>query len=374
MKRTASPSSRAQFREQVEDGRLHGDVQRGGDLVADEQVGARRERAGHRNPLALAARELAWKPAREARRQPHALQQAGDLRPRLRAREAAQHACRPRDLVGDAAARVQRVGRVLEDDLDPPSRFAGSRIARALVAARRRGRSVPPTARASRPRIVQSSSYPSRTRRRARCTRLRRAQRRRPRQRRQSRAGCRERPRAPRRRAGRRRARLVQSRRAAPEAPAPACDATRSSARRDGARWLRARGASISHRATRCGQRGANAQPAGRSPTPTATPGMPCSLPRHEVIRDRRDQPSRIRVPRVREQLGRRAFLDHPARVHHRDAVGDRRDDGQVVGDVDDAEPALCAEAVDLVEDARLGHHVEARRRLVHHYRRRARR
>ena len=79
MKRTASPSSARSSESSVEHRRLHRDVERGGDLVADEQVGVRRERAGHRDALELAAGELAGEARREPRGQAHALEQAGDL-------------------------------------------------------------------------------------------------------------------------------------------------------------------------------------------------------------------------------------------------------------------------------------------------------
>ena len=50
-----------QVLEQVEDLRLHGDVERGHRLVADDQLRVDRERAGDADPLALAARELVRK-------------------------------------------------------------------------------------------------------------------------------------------------------------------------------------------------------------------------------------------------------------------------------------------------------------------------
>ena len=59
MKSSDRPELGAQLAEQLEHRRLHRDVERGGDLVADEEVGPRRERARDRDALALAARELA---------------------------------------------------------------------------------------------------------------------------------------------------------------------------------------------------------------------------------------------------------------------------------------------------------------------------
>ena len=49
---------RLQVLQQLQDLRLHGDVERGRRLVGDEQVGAVGERHGDHHALALAAREL----------------------------------------------------------------------------------------------------------------------------------------------------------------------------------------------------------------------------------------------------------------------------------------------------------------------------
>ena len=48
-----------QIAQQIEDRLRHHRIQRGRDLVADDQPGLRRERAGEVDPLALAAGELA---------------------------------------------------------------------------------------------------------------------------------------------------------------------------------------------------------------------------------------------------------------------------------------------------------------------------
>jgi hypothetical protein len=47
----------AQPAQQLDDGRLDGDVERGGDLVADEELWLRRQRTPYGDPLSLAARE-----------------------------------------------------------------------------------------------------------------------------------------------------------------------------------------------------------------------------------------------------------------------------------------------------------------------------
>ena len=52
------PQRLLQIQQQVEDLRLHGDVERGNRLVGDDQRRVQRQRAGDADPLALAAAEL----------------------------------------------------------------------------------------------------------------------------------------------------------------------------------------------------------------------------------------------------------------------------------------------------------------------------
>ena len=61
MNRMLSPICSRRSAQQVDDRGLHRDVERGGDLVADEQRRLGGERAGDRDPLALAARQLIGK-------------------------------------------------------------------------------------------------------------------------------------------------------------------------------------------------------------------------------------------------------------------------------------------------------------------------
>ena len=67
---------------------------------------------------------------------------------------------------------------------------------------------------------------------------------------------------------------------------------------------------------------------------------------------------------RVIEPLDR-PLLDDLARVHHRRPVAELRDHRQVVRHQDQREPEVAAQAVQELEDLRLHHHVERRRRLV---------
>ena len=118
--------------------------------------------------------------------------------------------------------------------------------------------------------------------------------------------------------------------------------------------------------------RGANAHPAGHSPTPTATPGMPWSA------RGRRTSgmaPTSARVYGCRgrrDDLVDRPVLDDPAGVHDDDAVGHPGHDGEVVRDVDHRHPLLCPQPRELGEDAVLGQDVEPGGRLVEDRDRRA--
>ena len=68
----------------------------------------------------------------------------------------------------------------------------------------------------------------------------------------------------------------------------------------------------------------------------------------------------------AQERLGG-ALLGEQPRVHDRDPVGQARDDRQVVGDVDGGGASAIDHLAKELEHARLGHHVEAGRRLVEH-------
>ena len=66
------------------------------------------------------------------------------------------------------------------------------------------------------------------------------------------------------------------------------------------------------------------------------------------------------------EHAGRRADLGEPPSVHHGDPDGQRRGDGQVVRDVDNSAAVDPGDLLDRLQDASLGRHIEAGRRLVH--------
>ena len=74
-----------EIREQVEDLRLDGYIERADRLVRDEQLGLERERAGDGHALALATRQLARAALRIGAGEPDRVQQLLDECPRARA-------------------------------------------------------------------------------------------------------------------------------------------------------------------------------------------------------------------------------------------------------------------------------------------------
>ena len=112
---------RLQVPQQVQDLRLHRDVEGGGGLVADDQARFDRERARDGQALALAAGKLVRVTRQRVLPQPDAIHQRPDAcRARSRWRDVRsqrQHAFFEDFL--HPHARVQRRKRVLEDDLHP---------------------------------------------------------------------------------------------------------------------------------------------------------------------------------------------------------------------------------------------------------------
>ena len=87
--------------------------------------------------------------------------------------------------------------------------------------------------------------------------------------------------------------------------------------------------------------------------------------PRPVDAGDRAQQPPRVGVLRVVEDLVERPLLDDPARVHHRDPVGDVGHHAEVVGHEDHRGARLLAQLADALEDLGLDRHVERRGGLV---------
>ena len=117
-----------QLGEHVDDRRLHRDVERGGDLVADEQLRLGDQRAGDRDALALAARQLV-RVAVEARRSRAARARVPRARD-LGESEPPEREEVPERLLDDLRDRLPRVERAvgaLEHVLDLPSRVGVAR-------------------------------------------------------------------------------------------------------------------------------------------------------------------------------------------------------------------------------------------------------
>ena len=95
-------------------------------------------------------------------------------------------------------------------------------------------------------------------------------------------------------------------------------------------------------------QRSRKAQPSKPGPMRGTVPGIePSGSSRRDLARHRHaaQQALRVGMLGVGEQLGGRRALDHFAGVHHRDAMGDARDDAEIVGDQQHAEPEVALQA-----------------------------
>ena len=114
------PEALLEVLQQLQDLRLDGDVERGGRLVGDQQVGLVRERHRDHHPLALAAGEL-MRIGAEALlglAQAHQTQQLERARPRGRPAHPPMQHQGLADLPLDRVQRIERGHRLLEDDAD----------------------------------------------------------------------------------------------------------------------------------------------------------------------------------------------------------------------------------------------------------------
>ena len=218
MNRHEKPSCCCSVPEEVEDGRLDGDVERRHRLVRDEEARRDAERPRQADALALPARELVRVAVAELGAQPDGVEELDDAPVQG---GPAGEPVQPQRLADDLAARHPRVQRrvgVLEDDVDlaPVGPQPAPREARdvgAVDADRAAGRVEQARRRSSRP-----SSFRCRTRRRGRAPRRARSR------------TTRRRPPAPRARRRSRRARPRSASRARP--PRAPADARPSSCRR----------------------------------------------------------------------------------------------------------------------------------------------
>ena len=171
------PSRRCRSAQQRQDLRLDRDVERGGRLVGDQQVGLVGERHGDHHALALAAGELVriGVEALLGLLQPDQVQQLERAPPRRRPADAAVHDQRLADLPLDGVQRVQRGHRLLEDHArcDRRAPRAASPRRRRSAPARRSGCCRRDGRRADRAAAAgsraRSPTCPSRSRRPARA-------------------------------------------------------------------------------------------------------------------------------------------------------------------------------------------------------------
>jgi hypothetical protein len=90
-----------------------------------------------------------------------------------------------------------------------------------------------------------------------------------------------------------------------------------------------------------------------------------CLVLAHAPARDAAQQPDRVRVAGVGEDLVGRSLLDEPPGIEDPDALAHLRDDRQVVADEEDAGAELLAEGSDQLEHLGLDGGIEPRRGLV---------
>ena len=115
------PQPRLNLLQELEDLRLHGDVERGGRLVGDQEVGLVGERHGDHDALALSARELmriAREPAGGIGNADLAQQLDDARRAALLTGDPAVQLDDLGDLLFDRVERIERGHRLLEDDGD----------------------------------------------------------------------------------------------------------------------------------------------------------------------------------------------------------------------------------------------------------------
>ena len=135
--------------EQIEDLRLHRDVERRDRLVADDELRVHRERARDADPLPLAARELVREAIEVLGVQADDLEELLDAPLALGGRPDAVELERLADDEPDPLARVERRVRVLEDHHHVRAGAGASRVARARDVAALEDDPARPSARAA---------------------------------------------------------------------------------------------------------------------------------------------------------------------------------------------------------------------------------
>ena len=112
--------------------------------------------------------------------------------------------------------------------------------------------------------------------------------------------------------------------------------------------------------------RGANAQPGGRLASEGVDPGT-CGSLRSRLVLGRHggEEPRGVRMARRCDHVRCRTALDHAARIHDADVVGEARDHRQIVRHPHEGRAGLIRQAAHLGEDLALDRDVERRGRLV---------
>ncbi len=113
-----------QVADQIQDHRLHGHIQRRGRLVEHQEARVQHQRAGDREPLALAARELVREAVVVVRGEADMLEHLHDALAALAAAQLGVDDQRLAQDVADRPARVQRRIGVLEHDLELRAQLA----------------------------------------------------------------------------------------------------------------------------------------------------------------------------------------------------------------------------------------------------------
>ena len=356
MNRQEKPNSPLQVAEEVEHGRLDGDVERRHRLVGDQETRRHAQRTGEADPLALAPGELVRVAVPELLAQPDRVEQLRHARFQLRAAGDAVEPDRLADDLATGHARVERGVRILEDDVHATAEGPqlAPREVRDVLAVepdrpvRRLEQPVDAVAdgRLAAARLADEAEHLARRKREGDAV-----------------DG-------------------VDDAAAAGHSPSQRevldqpidlehrC-VHRSPGWKQATTWSgrtsRNTGTSDHDCSSARGQRSAKAQRPSGSESEGTRPGISRSRPFWACpgARNRPEQPDRVRVLRVREQLLDGRLLDLAARVHDDDAVGDVRDDAEVVRDQDDRGPETLAQLTQEVEDAGLDRHVQRRGRLV---------
>ena len=361
------PLLRLELDEEVEDRGLHRHVERGGRLVADDELRVAGERARDRDPLLEAAGELNRLLRQRPLRHADARDEIAQPLPRQPRRRSPRASHRAQEDAADRVAPVERRVRVLEDDLERPQVVARALLVPSAGAFARRASPCPRSA-ATMPSSVRASVVlplpdsptspsvsPGQT---AALTSV---------------SACTSCP------------RCVKTfdelldldeRRLAARSTRGRSRSAASARGSAGARsWYQQRlswpRSTIEERrlllvAAVVGERAAVGEHAARELDAERRQEAgdrvePAVVLAHASARDAAQEADRVRVARVAEHRVDRAFLDQPTCIEHADAVAHLRDHAEVVADEEHGGVELRLELRDEVEHLGLDRRVEAR-------------